>query len=147
MKTNQEKLDQLLSEMRQADEKFYINVDVCGSVNGSGGGVVFGDVSKVVFVDVSAEVVLGCALLAAVDNNCIDVVKLLIDKNVDVNVQDKNGSTALHYAAISGNVDIVRLLLDAKAKTDIKDKSGYTAFSDAECFENYEISDLLKKSV
>ena len=53
-----------------------------------------------------------------------EIVQLLIDADADLNKTDKNGRTALFYAASGGNDDIVALLIDAGADTSIKDKEG-----------------------
>jgi ankyrin repeat protein/tRNA A-37 threonylcarbamoyl transferase component Bud32 len=56
-----------------------------------------------------------------------DVVKLLLDKGADVNAKDREGRTALMWAASSGNVDIVKILLDAGADISAKNEDGETA--------------------
>ncbi|XP_067115088.1 caskin-1 [Osmerus mordax] len=45
-------------------------------------------------------------------------------KRVNVNFQDTDGLSALHYAALSGNRDLLSLLLEAQATVDIKDNKG-----------------------
>ena len=47
---------------------------------------------------------------------------MLIKSGADVNKQDKDGKTALFYAASGGNDDIVMLLLKSGADADIKDR-------------------------
>ncbi|KAJ3073118.1 hypothetical protein HDU98_002207 [Podochytrium sp. JEL0797] len=61
------------------------------------------------------------ALVWAIETNKIDVVRLLIDHNADVNVQDRIpglGQWALHYAVLSRNSKIVAVLLDKGANPD-----------------------------
>ena len=41
-----------------------------------------------------------------------DTVNYLIEKGVDVNAKDKNGSTPLHYAAKMANLKVVKLLIE-----------------------------------
>ena len=48
---------------------------------------------------------------------CLDF--LLSSASVDVNARSSNGSTALHWAAGSGNIDTVRALLRHSADTRI----------------------------
>ena len=43
--------------------------------------------------------------------NSPDIVKLLLQKKADVNVQDRNGWTPLHCAANEGNFEICEILL------------------------------------
>ncbi|NPA12901.1 MAG: hypothetical protein GXO45_02815 [Aquificae bacterium] len=56
----------------------------------------------------------------------IDRVKLAIAKGADVNAQDENGGTALHWAVFYEYEDIVKLLLMHGANPYIKDKNGIT---------------------
>ncbi|MBP0599378.1 ankyrin repeat domain-containing protein [Herbaspirillum sp. LeCh32-8] len=67
-------------------------------------------------VNLEAQAVNGDTplMLAAFYGN-IPVVKLLLSREVEVNRQ---GWTALHYAAINGSSEIVRLLLEASAYID-----------------------------
>ncbi|KAK7929586.1 hypothetical protein WMY93_005981 [Mugilogobius chulae] len=45
-------------------------------------------------------------------------------KRVNVNIQDPDGLSPLHFAALSGNKDLISLLLEAQAAVDIKDNKG-----------------------
>ncbi|KAJ0033591.1 hypothetical protein NQD34_000698 [Periophthalmus magnuspinnatus] len=45
-------------------------------------------------------------------------------KRVNVNIQDADGLSPLHYAALSGNKELISLLLEAQAAVDIKDNKG-----------------------
>ncbi|KAM7394517.1 hypothetical protein PAMP_021314 [Pampus punctatissimus] len=48
-------------------------------------------------------------------------------KRVNVNIQDADGLSPLHHAALSGNKELISLLLDAQAAVDIKDhKDGFS---------------------
>ena len=51
-----------------------------------------------------------------------EVVKILISEGADVNSKNKNGSTALHKAAYSGNLEIVKLLVQANANVNSQNK-------------------------
>ncbi|TMS23792.1 Caskin-1 [Larimichthys crocea] len=42
-------------------------------------------------------------------------------KRVNVNIQDADGLSPLHHAALSGNKELIALLLEAQAAVDIKD--------------------------
>jgi ankyrin repeat protein len=52
------------------------------------------------------------ALHVAAKNNKLDAVRMLVKAGVDLNCQDEDGYTALHYAAELGHKDIVSLLLN-----------------------------------
>ncbi|XP_028669632.2 caskin-1 isoform X1 [Erpetoichthys calabaricus] len=45
-------------------------------------------------------------------------------KRVNVNVQDTDGFSALHHAALNGNTDLISLLLESQATVDIRDQKG-----------------------
>lgn len=63
------------------------------------------------------------AMMLAALNGDIDLVKLLISKDAEVN---KKGWAPLHYAASNGNDDIVQLLLDNSAYVDAGSPNGTT---------------------
>lgn len=56
-------------------------------------------------------------------------VKQAIKREAEVNLQDKNGRTALHEAldAYSREVDCIRILINAGTDVNIQDKNGQTA--------------------
>ena len=56
-----------------------------------------------------------------------EIVKILIDAGAEVNIQDKDGGTALHGAAFLGYPQILKDLLAAGANRDIRNNSGATA--------------------
>ncbi|WP_342189704.1 ankyrin repeat domain-containing protein [Spiroplasma endosymbiont of Dilophus febrilis] len=64
-------------------------------------------------------------LYYAIDTGDIQIVKLLIDNGADVNFQDENGLTPLHFAienAIdTGDIQIVKLLIDNGADPNVLD--------------------------
>jgi ankyrin repeat protein len=62
------------------------------------------------------------ALMLAVRHGNKETVQLLCDAAADVNIQDKDGSTALMAACEHGYLDIVRTMLDkSNCDPDIKD--------------------------
>jgi ankyrin repeat protein len=54
------------------------------------------------------------------------VTKILVEKGVDVNIQNKEGNTALHYALSGKNFDVADLLKKYGAKEDCYNSMGYT---------------------
>ena len=58
-------------------------------------------------------------------------IQFLIDQ-VNINLQDHDGNTALHIASFEGDVEITRLLVQAGAKTDIKNNEGRTPMQTAQ---------------
>ena len=57
-------------------------------------------------------------IFKALRNGEIEKIKALIDSGIDVNVQDKNGSTALMWASHKGYIEAVKALIEAKAEAD-----------------------------
>jgi ankyrin repeat protein len=66
-------------------------------------------------------------LLVAAANNCVDTVRVLLDKGADVNAKDGDGWTPLIKAASGGFTDLAHLLLDRGADIDVADKLERTA--------------------
>jgi ankyrin repeat protein/predicted GIY-YIG superfamily endonuclease len=64
----------------------------------------------------------------------------------NINAQDKDGKTALMWAALDGCPNIVRVLLAKGAAVDVKDKDGKTALIWAEDKGRTEIIQLLKQA-
>ncbi|MFZ2899303.1 MAG: ankyrin repeat domain-containing protein [Saprospiraceae bacterium] len=56
----------------------------------------------------------------------IGLMRWLIEKGADVDAQDKNGYTALHFAAQEVKPDCIQILLDHNANPNIKDVHGNT---------------------
>jgi uncharacterized protein len=85
------------------------------------------------------------ALLAAVVNGRIDIVKELIKRNVDVNIKLPTGKAILMPAITHKNIEMVELLLDAKANVDQPDSMGMTSLMYAAELGHEDIVDLLLK--
>lgn len=63
--------------------------------------------------------------MLAVSHGRTAMVQVLLDAKVDVNTQDKDGSTALMCACEHGHTEIAKLLLDrSDCDTSLKDKVG-----------------------
>ncbi len=56
----------------------------------------------------------------------IEKVKLLLQKNVDINSGDKDNWTPLHLAAFGGHTEIVELLIKKGANVNAKDRQSAT---------------------
>ena len=55
-----------------------------------------------------------------------DIVKILLDKQADVNIQTIKGCTPLYIACEDGNKDIVKMLLDKQADVNIQSDERFT---------------------
>jgi ankyrin repeat protein len=64
--------------------------------------------------------------------------------NVDVNVTDYDGRSALHLAASEGKVDAVRALLVRGASIDLRDRWGGLARDDAQRYHHTDVAVLLR---
>lgn len=73
----------------------------------------------------------------AAANNHFEVVKLLLQQQAQVNLQDKKGRTPLHRATASNHADIVMLLLQYKANSNQQDMDGRTALHIASLHDDY----------
>jgi ankyrin repeat protein len=58
----------------------------------------------------------------------VEVVDKLLSTGASVDMQDKQGETALHLAARVGNVEVVSKLISAGASVDMQDNFQRTAF-------------------
>ena len=56
-----------------------------------------------------------------------DIVEKILEKNIDVNIQDDVGNTALILASMEGHTKVVALLLQSDADKSIVNKHGYDA--------------------
>jgi uncharacterized protein len=79
--------------------------------------------------DVSAEDGIGRNIFHYVVSHYIEdlhLVKMLVNKGVEINRQDKRGWSALFYASRGGNESIVSYLLEKSANPDLTDNKGNT---------------------
>ncbi|WP_109436270.1 MULTISPECIES: ankyrin repeat domain-containing protein [Aquimarina] len=87
-------------------------------------------------------------LINAAAKGNVEILKLLIDKEADINFQDKIGYTALHFAAQNKNIEIASTLVEHGADINSKDNYGnppiWTAIFNAK--GDYNIVELLLKT-
>jgi serine/threonine-protein phosphatase 6 regulatory ankyrin repeat subunit B len=69
-----------------------------------------------------------------------EIVKILLEKGANPDLQGKNGYTALMVASMNGHTDIVTELLNKSANPDLKNAEGKTALDLA---SNSDIMSLL----
>ena len=81
--------------------------------------------------------------MAVVKNN-LEIVNLLIDKNVNVELKDGNGTTALIYASMFKNHEVAKLLIKAKANYETKDNRGNSAIDYAILADDDQLIQILK---
>jgi ankyrin repeat protein len=73
--------------------------------------------------------------------NLPEIARMLIDAGADVNIQDENGLTPLHWCAYKNLPEILRMLLDAGADVNIQDEKGKRPY---EVARTQEVKKLLK---
>lgn len=64
--------------------------------------------------------------MIAVSGNKYEIAKMLIDNHADINLSNKNGQIALHYAASKNNLQMLNLLLENESNINTRDKYGHT---------------------
>lgn len=62
-------------------------------------------------------------IFVELEHDSLYYVKKCLDAGIDVNHQNKQGTTALHIAAISNNVQVVDFLISKGAKFDIESEA------------------------
>ena len=85
------------------------------------------------------------ALILASIGGYTDIVRLLLSRDTDPNIQNRDGYTALMYSSMYGYIDIVRLLLDRGASPYIRNNNGEIALDFAEIRGYNEITDVFKR--
>ena len=83
----------------------------------------------------------GLSLLHCWDS--LELTQFLLDRGVNIDTQDKNGWTSLHFNVVRGNLGIAKLLLDRGANIDIQDARGRTPLHRSARFRNLGIAKLL----
>ncbi|PAV68472.1 hypothetical protein WR25_06964 [Diploscapter pachys] len=91
-------------------------------------------------VDVNGRGFLHRAVYA---ENIKQIRELILDKHLNVNLRDSNGTTALHLAAAKGSLPLVQLLIDCGAVINEKDRRGMTPADWAAAKQNIEVLDFL----
>lgn len=76
-------------------------------------------------------------------NGHLEIIRLLLKNNADINAVNQSGSTALHYAALNGRLEIVQELVLNKAKAVVENKYGRTALDEARSCNQDEVADFL----
>ncbi|HZH54628.1 MAG TPA: ankyrin repeat domain-containing protein [Sphingobacteriaceae bacterium] len=83
-------------------------------------------------------------LHTAISGNNIQVAKMLLEANAEVNVMQSSRQSPLHLAAQSGNIDLIILLLEYGADVELKNDQGQTPSDLAAERGHVEIAAILR---
>ena len=86
-------------------------------------------------------------LITAITNKHFDIARVLIENNTDVNWKDGFNTSAILYAASSGNRELVALLLSHGADINDHDGQGNTVLTAAKESKNKDLINFVKKKV
>ena len=92
---------------------------------------------------ISVAPLSGSVFCNAAKEGNIDTVKMMIEQGIDINITNKQGDTALHWASRGDFFAIVTLLLEYKAEVNVKNNKSYAPLHWAVANGNVEIVELL----
>ena len=73
------------------------------------------------------------------------IVKMLLEKDAQVDLKNKKGLSALMHTSAHGNSEVVKLLLEKGAQVDLQDSKGRSALMYASKEGRFEVAQLLLK--
>ena len=81
--------------------------------------------------------------MSAATNGYWDGVQVLLNAKANINIQEKYGSTALHFSSKQGHLLVTELLLAAGASASLVDGNGETALDLALAGNHHDVCQLL----
>lgn len=96
-------------------------------------------------VDIHVKNLYGwSALRTAFEDGHLEIAKLLMEHEANVNIQDdEDGDTPLHWACGSGSLEKVRFLVDKGAHINIQNHTGKTPLHQCSGFDDMDVIRLL----
>lgn len=82
-------------------------------------------------------------LVLAARSNDVQRAERALQANINIDLKNEDGYTALMYAVNSGSIDVARLILANKARINLQDRDGYSAVMIAAFRGNPEMLDFL----
>lgn len=65
-------------------------------------------------------------LMLAISRNNLKMARALMEKRPNVNLQDRSGMSAAHFAADNNSIELMKFCLDLGANIELKDTCGWT---------------------
>lgn len=75
-------------------------------------------------LDINTQIPKLTALHYAAEEGCLEIVKFLVEKGVDINATKYERWTPLHAATYEGKLEIIKFLLEKGANPNIRDTDG-----------------------
>jgi ankyrin repeat protein len=85
------------------------------------------------------------ALSYAAHYDCLNLAKLLLKNDANVNRMDQKENTPLHYACHGNNIEMIKLLLENEANINLKNYENMKPKEIATMRKNQEILNILSK--
>jgi uncharacterized protein len=82
-------------------------------------------------------------LFYAIDWGSIEIVKIILDKDAEINAKNINGETPLHQTVISDNSDIAKLLITRGATLEASDNQKNTPLHNCVTWNSSEVARVL----
>lgn len=82
-------------------------------------------------------------LMEAASGGHVDIVRLLLLHNADINAQSSAGNTPLHYGACGGFKEVVEELINHGANVEIHNENGHTPLMEAASAGHVDVAKIL----
>ena len=86
-------------------------------------------------------------LICAAHEGHLEVVRLLLERGVNIDVIDEDGKTPLMHAAENGYLNVVEFLLEKRANYNLRDNNGNSALDIARSERKEQIVARLEREL
>jgi ankyrin repeat protein len=81
--------------------------------------------------------------LEAVSANKMEMAKFLVENGANATVRDRQGVSAVYFAAKNGNLELLQFLIEKRALIDTPDSYGFTPLMEAILYDRFHIVECL----